>query len=113
MSLSAPIAVSATAAVSLPPFTFQYQFLCELWQESLWIVGEGEHFPAFRARSGSGGSAAGRQRRSSTYPQALLVNLTRCAIAEALVLGARCCKSPARRRYRPWLRPRWHRHGGR
>src|SRR5437868_1610381 len=27
--------------------------------------------------------------------------------------GARCCKSPARRRYRPWLRPRWHRHGGR
>src|SRR5205823_5081164 len=30
-------------------------------------VGEGEHFHAFRARSGSGGSAAGRQRRSSTY----------------------------------------------
>src|SRR5690349_825523 len=50
-------------------------------------VGEGEHFPAFRARSGSGGSTAGRQRRSSTYPQAFLVNLTRCAIAEALVLA--------------------------
>src|SRR5947209_11739142 len=50
-------------------------------------VGEGEHFPAFRARSGSGGSAAGRQRRSSTYPQALLVNLPRRAIAEALVLA--------------------------
>src|SRR5207253_3265995 len=49
-------------------------------------VGEGEHFPAFRARAGSGGSTAGRQRRSSTYPQAFLVNLTRCAIAEALVL---------------------------
>src|SRR6185437_7314966 len=49
-------------------------------------VGEGEHFPAFRARSGSGGSAAGRQRRSSTYPQAFLVNLARCAIAQALVL---------------------------
>ena len=29
-------------------------------------VGKGEHFLAFRARSGS---AAGRQRRSSTYPQ--------------------------------------------
>ena len=51
-------------------------------------VGEGEHFLAFRARSGSGGSAAGRQRRSSTYPQAFLVNLPRCAIAEALVLEA-------------------------
>src|SRR5205814_9978657 len=50
-------------------------------------VGEGEHFPAFRARSGSGGSAAGRQRRSSTYPQAFLVNLSRRAIAEALVLA--------------------------
>src|SRR5437660_6912875 len=50
-------------------------------------VGEGEHFPAFRARSGSGGSAAGRQRRSSTYPQAFLVNLPRCTIAEALVLA--------------------------
>src|SRR5207248_9210794 len=50
-------------------------------------VGEGEHFPAFRARSGSGGSAAGRQRRSSTYPQAFLVNLPRRAIAEALVLA--------------------------
>ena len=39
-----------------------------------------------RARE-SGGSAAGRQSRSSTYPQAFLVNLTRCAIAEALVLA--------------------------
>src|SRR4051794_30460201 len=50
-------------------------------------VGEGEHFPAFRACSGSGGSAAGRQSRSSTYPQAFLVNLPRRAIAEALVLA--------------------------
>src|SRR5437660_8675002 len=49
-------------------------------------VGEGEHFPAFRARSGSGGSTAGRRSRSSTYPQAFLVNSSRCAIAEALVL---------------------------
>src|SRR5437660_10590687 len=55
-------------------------------------VGEGEHFPAFRARSGSGGSAAGRQRRSSTYPLAFLVNLPRCAIAEALVLAFRVVK---------------------
>src|SRR5262249_14485098 len=50
-------------------------------------VGEGEHFPTFRACSGGGGSAAGRQRRSSTYPQALLVDLPRRAIAEALVLA--------------------------
>ena len=50
-------------------------------------VGEGEDFPADRARSGSGGSAAGRHRRSSTYPQAFLVNLPWRAIAEALVLA--------------------------
>src|SRR6266852_4864708 len=50
-------------------------------------VGEGEHFPAFRACSGSGESGAGRQRRSSTYPQAFFVNLPRRAIAEALVLA--------------------------
>src|SRR5208282_5694589 len=50
-------------------------------------VGEGEHFPACRACSGSGGSAAGRQSRSSTYPRAFLVNLPRRAVAEALVLA--------------------------
>jgi hypothetical protein len=50
-------------------------------------VGEGEHFPACRVCSGSGGSGAGRQSRSSTYPQAFLVNLPRRAIAEALVLA--------------------------
>ena len=43
--------------------------------------------PPFRAWSGGGGSAAGRQRRSSTYPQAFLVNLPRRAITEALVLA--------------------------
>src|SRR5260370_42363776 len=49
-------------------------------------VGEGQHFPAFRACSGSGGSGACRQRRSSTYPQTLLVNGPRRAITEALML---------------------------
>ena len=45
-------------------------------------MGEGEHLPAFRAGSGSGGSAAGRQSRSSTYPPALcFVHLPRRAIA--------------------------------
>src|SRR5215831_10464857 len=55
-------------------------------------VGEGEHFPAFRACSGSGGSAAGRQRRSSTYPQVFLVNVPRRAITQALVLALRVVK---------------------
>src|SRR6202011_1301755 len=50
-------------------------------------VGEGEHFPTCRACSGSGGSGAGRQSRSSTYPQAFLVNLPRRAVSEALVLS--------------------------
>jgi len=36
---------------------------------------------------GSGGSADGRQRRSSTYPQAFVVNLARRVVAEALVLA--------------------------
>src|SRR5207248_9845342 len=49
-------------------------------------VGEGEHFPACRACSECGGSGAGRQRRSTTYPQVFFVNLPRRAIAEALVL---------------------------
>src|SRR6516164_8121889 len=49
-------------------------------------VDEGEHFAGFRAGSGSGGSADGRQRRSSTYPQAF-VNLARRVVAEALVLA--------------------------
>src|SRR5467141_504646 len=51
-------------------------------------VGEGEHFPTFRAGSGSGESAAGRQSRSSTYPPALcFVHLPRRAIAMALMLA--------------------------
>src|SRR5258705_10864576 len=51
-------------------------------------VGEGEHFPAFRACSGSGGSGAGRRSRSSTYPPALrLVHLPRRPVAVALVLA--------------------------
>ena len=50
-------------------------------------VGEGEHFPAFRACSGSGGSAAGRRSRSSTYPQAFLIDLPRRAVTKALMLA--------------------------
>src|ERR1700730_14119862 len=50
-------------------------------------VGEGEHFPAFRACSGSGGSAAVRQSRSSTYPQSFLIDLPRRAVTKALMLA--------------------------
>src|ERR1700694_2997477 len=50
--------------------------------------GEGEHFPAFRACSGSGGGGAGRLWRSSTSPRALcLAGLARRVIAQALVLA--------------------------
>src|SRR6516162_477689 len=49
-------------------------------------VGEGEHFPAFRAHSGGEGSGAGRQSRLSTYPQAFPVNLPWRAVTEALML---------------------------
>ena len=49
-------------------------------------VDESERFPAFRAGSGSGGSAAGRQSRSSTYPQAFLVDLPRRSVGVALML---------------------------
>jgi hypothetical protein len=35
----------------------------------------------------AGGSAAGRRRRSSTYPQAFLVDLPRRAVTEALMLA--------------------------
>jgi hypothetical protein len=84
--MSAPIVVIAEAGAA--PLLFKSSTSIPLLivvPVGMWA--EGEHFPAFRARSGSGGSTAGRQRRSSTYPQAFLVNLTRCAIAEALVLA--------------------------
>src|ERR1700738_2765564 len=42
---------------------------------------------AQRPLSATAESGAGRQSRSSTYPQAFLVNLPRCAIAEVLVLA--------------------------
>src|SRR5215471_19108174 len=83
--MSAPIAVDATAGSTSLPFTSSVAN--SLLVVTCGYVGEGEHFPAFRAGSASGGSAAGRQRRSSTYPQAFLVNLSRRAIAEALVLA--------------------------
>ena len=80
--MSAPIAIEALVTLYRQnPFD---QSLC--WWLCGGDVGEGEHFPAFRAGSGSGGSTAGRRSRSSTYPQAFLVNSSRCAIAEVLEL---------------------------
>jgi len=73
-------------------------------------VGEGEHFAAFRACSGSGRSAAGRQRRSSTYPPGLPGKLAAACDNPGSGAGAPCCKIPARSQCRPWLRPLSHRH---
>src|SRR5260370_22931880 len=82
--MSAPIAVTALVIL---PFKIALINPCCVGGCAGGDVGEGEHFPAFRVRSGCGGSAAGRQHRSSTYPQAFLVNLPRRAITEALVLA--------------------------
>src|ERR687884_855783 len=84
--MSAPIAVSASAG-STKSVGHLINIKSFVGCGACGYVGEGEHFRAFRARSGSGGSAAGRQSRSSTYPQAFLVDLPRRAIAEALVLA--------------------------
>ena len=84
--MSAPVAVSADGWFGEPIVHF-INIKSFIGCGACGYVGEGEHFPAFRACSGSGGSAAGRRSRSSTYPQAFLVNLLGCAIAEALVLA--------------------------
>jgi hypothetical protein len=90
--MSAPITV--TGATGSTNLSFTSSIHCCSWcRGSLWgCVGEGEHFPAFQGSSGSGGSTAGRQRRSSTCPQAFLVDLPWCAITQALVLTLRVVK---------------------
>src|SRR3984893_14816751 len=50
-------------------------------------VSEGEHFSAFRACSGGGGSGAGQRSRSSTYPQTFLVDFPRRTVTKALMLA--------------------------
>jgi hypothetical protein len=50
-------------------------------------VGEGEHFPAFASWLEKREKRRRSATRSSTYPQAFLVNLPRHAIAEALMLA--------------------------
>src|SRR5215467_12486331 len=84
--MSAPIAVDATAGLRRLRFTLFINIKSVVGGGACGDVGEGEHFPASRASSESGGSAAGRRRRSSIYPQAFLVNLPRRAITEALML---------------------------
>src|SRR5438477_9043792 len=82
--MSAPIIVSAVAGTTTLFFTSSI-LKSFVGCGACGYVGEGEHFPASPACSGSGGSAAGRRSRSSTYPQAFLVNLPRRAVAEALM----------------------------
>src|SRR5215470_13534543 len=84
--MSAPIAVDATAGLTRLRFTLFINIKSVVGGGACGDVGEGEYFPASRASSESGGSAAGRRRRSSIYPQAFLVHLPRRAITEALVL---------------------------
>src|SRR6516165_10516699 len=79
--MSAPIAVEALVTLASKPFDQSFcEWLC------LWGCGRRRAFPAFPRRLGKRGSAADRQSRSSTYPQALLVDLARRAVAEALML---------------------------
>ena len=67
--MSALIVVIAVARAAAPLLFKSSTSYCFVDCGACGYVGKGEHFLAFRARSGSGGSAAGRQRRSSTYPQ--------------------------------------------
>src|SRR3984893_14942677 len=81
--MSAPMAVEALVTLPSKPFLINSSVDCCACGD----VGEGEHFPGFRACSGSGGGAAGRRSRSSTYPRAFrCIGLLRCAVAKALVL---------------------------
>src|ERR687885_2979726 len=89
--MSAPIAVDATTGLTSLPFTSSITnpwlvvVPVGMWAKaSISLLSE-------LARE-AGGSAAGRHRRSSTYPQAFLVNSPRCAITEALVLALRVVK---------------------
>jgi len=81
--MSAPIAVGARLV--RPVYSSPHQFQIHRWWRCLWVCGRRRAFPRFPSWLGKRGSAAGRQRRSSTHPQAFLINLPRCAIAEALV----------------------------
>src|SRR6266446_3405063 len=84
--MSAPIAISAVADAAVLPFTSSTSSsLLAVAPVGMWA--KASISPAFRARSGSGGSAAVRQSRSSTYPQAFLVDLPRRAVTEALMLA--------------------------
>src|SRR5215469_10668495 len=61
------------------PFSFPGLFL------SQWVCGRRRAFPRFPSSLGKRGKRSRRQSRSSTYPQAFLVNLARRAVTEALV----------------------------
>ena len=79
--MSAPIAVEALVTVLQNPFD---QSFC--WRLCLWGCGRRRAFPRFPCLLGKRGSGAGRHSRSSTYPQAFLVDLPRRAVGVALML---------------------------
>src|SRR6516162_5655207 len=81
--MSAPIAVKALVTLPSKP-------LCSILLFAVVPVGmwaKASISPVSELAREAGGSADGRQRRSSTYPQAFVVNLARRVVAEALVLA--------------------------
>src|SRR5262245_11955437 len=99
--MSAPIAVGTTGGLTGLVFTSSPSKSL-LDSGACGDAGEGEHFPASRSGSGSGRSAAGQQLRSTTYPQVVLVNLPRRAIAQALVLALTVTLRRGRRSHHAW-----------
>src|SRR5215471_16077603 len=83
--MSAPIAVDATAGSTSLPFTSSVANSLLVVPVGMWAKASISLLSELPRGAGKG--AAGRQRRSSTYPQAFLVNLSRRAIAETLVLA--------------------------
>src|SRR5271169_268864 len=80
--MSAPIAVAAL--VTLPSKAFRSILLLVVVPVGMWA--KASIPPLSELARGSGGSAAGRQSRSSTYPQALFVDFSRRVVAVALML---------------------------
>src|SRR6516162_6334041 len=81
--MSAPIAVKALVTLPSKP-------LCSILLFAVVPVGmwaKASISPVSELAREAGGSADGRQRRSSTYPLAFVVNLARRVVAEALVLA--------------------------
>src|ERR1700730_13440386 len=84
--MSAPTAVSASAGSAGLLFTSSIlNPLLAVEPVGMWA--KASISPPFRACSGGGGSGAGQRSRSSTYPQAFLVDFPRRTVTKALMLA--------------------------